>query len=140
MGLELNVAIYSVTAPETVVVFYPLRLSEVPQASRKLQLTGLTTVVDPTPQTVSSNQLNISIQESLDMSVSKTAVQAAHAAQLFIMYANESEVKDFIKNGCSIFLNRDTFNEDNVDAIYVKDAGFTEIPSGSLTARAVFKR
>jgi peptidyl-tRNA hydrolase len=125
---------------ENVAAFAPLRVSEVPAQVRKLQLTGLVTEPSEDEQEKLPFQLTVTINSTLNMTVSKKAVQAAHAVQLFIMKAEEQQVIDFLENGCLIYLDEADFTEnEDSDYVYVHDAGFTEIPSGSLTARAIFK-
>lgn len=122
----------------TVKSFSPVPTSQVAPEIRKLQLTGLKTVSSPAKPT-SQDALNVTISADLNMSVSKSAAQAAHAAQLFIMRAEEQLVRDWIDAGTRVTVNfGHVEDEGKADTIYVYDAGLTEIPAGSLTAVASF--
>jgi hypothetical protein len=132
-GLNADV----ITPFEHVAVFAPERLSDITPAIRKLQLTGLNTTSIEN-ETVVPNSLKVSINFDVEMTVAKAAVQAAHAVQLFIMRGNEKDIKTWFDNDCEISIAWESFLEDDSDAIYVHDAGYTEVPVGALTAKAVF--
>lgn len=135
----VELAASEVVEPENVLVFAPLRTSEVPASVRKLQLTGLATVPSTKTFPVVPSQLTVTLNSELGMSVAKAAVQAAHAVQVFLMRGAENDVKSFIAAGCPVLLAEGVLVDDgDVNTTYIFDAGFTEIPSGSLTASAVF--
>lgn len=123
--------------PEHVLALTPMRVSEVPVEVRKLQLTGLTTEHTSTTQQDRSNMLHVEVNHNLQMSASKIAVQVAHVVQLFVMFGDEKDVKSFLNNACKIQVSYKDLKPDP-DLIQIFDAGFTEIPSGSLTAQAIF--
>lgn len=118
--------------------FAPIPVSQTPAEVRKLQLTGLKTT--PSEDTTKTDAgLHVTVNSELSMSVSKSAAQAAHAVQLFIMNNHEDEVKSWVESGCIVNVAFNTITDDSsAGVVHVYDAGLTEIPAGSLTATAVF--
>lgn len=125
-----------------VAVFRPVRLSEQPDVLRKAQMSGLE-VKDVSPSKFEDEApvLTVYADENLQMSTGKLAAQVGHAVQLFLMYGNEYKIEPWLESGASLSVERtDTLPLlDTVDII-VRDAGFTEVPSGSVTVVALFSR
>jgi len=121
-------------------VFAPVRLSEQPTELKKLQVTGLQSE-DLTERTeLPDAYLAVSVPESLNMSTGKLVAQVGHAVQLFFMYANDAKVQAWVESGLAVTVKKVSKmpQEEEADAV-VHDAGFTEVPAGSLTATAVFQ-
>jgi len=121
-------------------VFAPVRLSEQPAELKKLQVTGLQSE-DLTERTeLPDAYLAVSVPESLNMSTGKLVAQVGHAVQLFFMYANDAKVQAWVESGLAVTVKKVSKmpQEEEADAV-VHDAGFTEVPAGSLTATAVFQ-
>jgi peptidyl-tRNA hydrolase len=117
-------------------VFAPMQLSHQPPALKKLQVTGLQATVKHT-LAVAEDML---IDAKLDMTTGKLIAQVGHAVQLFIMDADENKVTAWLEAGQRVaVIPTDTMpSQDNVD-VAVRDAGFTEVPAGSLTATALYR-
>lgn len=120
-------------------VFAPIQLSQQPPALKKLQVTGLQATVKHT-LVVAEEMLIVNVDANLDMTTGKLIAQVGHAVQLFIMYADEEKVTAWFDAGQRVaVIPTDTMpSEDSVD-IVVRDAGFTEVPAGSLTATALYR-
>lgn len=122
----------------TVKAYAPVAASQVAPEIRKLQLTGLKTV-PASHRAENTPSLHVTISSGLSMSVSKSAAQAAHAVQLFIMQADEELVKKWVEAGCPVTVDfGEVYDSGEADRIHVYDAGLTEIPAGSLTATATY--
>jgi peptidyl-tRNA hydrolase len=120
-----------------VAVFPPMRMSTQPEYLRKLQVSGLTA---PFLNTAipDADQLTITVDESLGMSTGKTLAQAGHAVQLFLAHGELLKVEDWLQHGASVALVKATkLNADTAD-VFIQDAGFTEIPAGSITCTATY--
>lgn len=124
----------------TVRAFAPVRLSEQPQALKKLQVTGLNAELDLTEEAVES-ALNVYVNRSLDMTVGKTVAQVNHAVQLFVMNGDQASVESWFENGQQVhFLYAPQVDDSFSADVIVRDAGFTEILPGSRTVAAVYRR
>lgn len=140
----LNSKVYhtvGVSGAAEVAVFRPVRISEQPDVLRKAQMSGLE-VKDVSPFTVEDVPLlTVHADDNLHMSTGKLVAQVGHAVQLFLMYGNEYKIEPWLESGALISVQRtDTLPLlDTVDVI-VRDAGFTEVPSGSVTVVALFSR
>lgn len=123
----------------TVRVFSPIPLSTQPPALKKLQVTGLQ-AEDIEPAVLEQeSSLHIFVDDSLHMSTGKLVAQVGHAVQLFLMYAHEAKVASWRETGQLIRVTKEQTmpNESEVD-VFVRDAGFTEVPAGSVTAAAIY--
>lgn len=122
-----------------VLVFAPMRLSEQPKEVKRLQVTGLDSN-DYSSVEHASAHLLVKVNESLSMSTGKVVAQVGHAVQLFLMRGNTEQIKDWKGNGCRLRVIRaENLDETTTTGIVVHDAGFTEVPSGSLTATAEYR-
>jgi peptidyl-tRNA hydrolase len=123
----------------TVRVFAPIPLSTQPSALKKLQVSGLQADTGETNANEGKPSLHIFVDETLDMSTGKLVAQVGHAVQLFLMYAYEAKVFSWLETGQLIRVTRTPVmpNENEVD-VFVRDAGFTEVPAGSITAAAIY--
>lgn len=123
-----------------VIVFAPMRLSEQPKELKKLQVTGLNSTNTTTADDSGEPHLLVQVNDNLNMSTGKTVAQVGHAVQLFLLYGNEAEKHDWLANGATLrVVKTKNLNNTTVAGIVVRDAGFTEVPSGSLTAVAEYK-
>lgn len=120
-------------------VFAPMQLSQQPPALKKLQVTGLQATVKHT-LAVAEDMLIVNVDANLDMTTGKLIAQVGHAVQLFIMDADENKVTAWLDAGQRVaVIPTDTMpSQDSVD-VAVRDAGFTEVPAGSLTATALYR-
>lgn len=123
-----------------VMVFLPILIADQPKALKSLQVTGLNSA-DADPQTFeNAAYLEVIVNDTLEMSTGKVVAQVGHAVQLFLTYGNDMEVQDWIANDTLIQVVRSkNMDESAVTGIVVRDAGFTEVPSGSLTAYANYR-
>jgi len=114
-------------------VFPPMRVSEVPQEIRRLQLTGLNTEPNAT-SLPEPGSLLITLNSALTMTIGKAAAQTGHAAQLFLMKGDERKVEEWIEAGYPLSFATGPVNP--AAEIQVHDAGFTEVEPNSLTTTA----
>lgn len=123
-----------------VIVFAPMRISEQPKDLKKLQVTGLNSSNSSSMEIGKVSHLLVQVNDSLSMSTGKVVAQVGHAIQLFIMFGNADEVQSWEQSGCHLKVVRaENLNESTATGIIVHDAGFTEVPSGSLTATAEYR-
>ena len=122
-----------------VACFVPMKASEQPPEIRKLQLSGfdldrdLDQVDQPLPY------LSIVLEQDLDMSSGKAIAQACHAAQLAFRYLDDAEYEMWKASGFKTAVRRADVEKvisEHACPVVVRDAGFTEIPAGSVTAAA----
>lgn len=124
-----------------VVVFAPMRISEQPKEIKKLQVTGLNSNDDTSMEYKDSeSHLLVKVNQNLNMSTGKVVAQVGHAIQLFLMYGDEVHVEAWANSGLHLKVVRsENLSETATNGIVVHDAGFTEVPSGSLTATAEYR-
>lgn len=123
-----------------VIVFAPMRISEQPKDLKKLQVTGLNSSDSSSMEIEKENHLLVQVNDSLNMSTGKVVAQVGHAIQLFLTFGNADEVQSWERSGCHLKVVRaENLNESTATGIIVHDAGFTEVPSGSLTATAEYR-
>lgn len=124
-----------------VIVFAPMRISEQPKEIKKLQVTGLNSNDDSSMEYKANEaHLLVKVNQNLNMSTGKVVAQVGHAIQLFLMYADEAQVKAWSDTGLYLKVVRsEKLDETTTNGIVVHDAGFTEVPSGSLTATAEYR-
>jgi peptidyl-tRNA hydrolase len=134
--------------------FVPGPVTEVPPELAKLQVAGLDLdddsednteddadddsddggAVKPPEHPYASMALNPDVR----MSTGKAAAQCGHAAHLLLRQAAEPGVSVWIASGLRVHLVRDETWRRCVDraTVAVRDAGFTEVPPGTMTAIA----
>jgi peptidyl-tRNA hydrolase len=123
-----------------VLVFAPMRISEQPKEIKKLQVTGLNSTDYSSMEVAEEGHLLVKVNDSLNMSTGKVVAQVGHAIQLFLTFGDVDEIKSWGSAGCRLKVVRaENLNESTATGIIVTDAGFTEVPSGSLTATAEYK-
>lgn len=99
----------------------------------KLQVEGLN-LPHSEQYNTSSNGLNIIINPELGMTTGKAAAQFGHAVQIAIFENDYNTVLSWRHNSFPInFCNWDILDKYETT---IHDAGYTEIPEGSLTAQA----
>jgi peptidyl-tRNA hydrolase len=124
----------------TVRVFTPMAPETQPKAIKSLQVSGLNGEKDEELETaIQKNLLLICVDSALGMSTGKTVAQINHVAQLFLMNGEPEKVEAWISTGFPVRIIMIPLEEnDKVADVLVRDAGFTEIPAGSLTALGIF--
>lgn len=129
-----------VASKEDIEVFVapPHRMTNTPNELSRLQVSGL-----ELPHTLHDKghsglpQLLIAMNPDLPMSTGKSMAQVGHAAQLASLMLPELEVNAWTANySVKISLEPSDFHHAPANCIVVEDAGFTEIPAGSLTCKA----
>lgn len=127
-----------VSGSAEVAVFAPMRVTDQPDKVRKAQMSGLV-IQNQEPAVTSTPYLQIVVDSTLGMSTGKLVAQTCHAAQLFLMRGPEEQVTQWLDTGASVRVERvDRFPDLTTQTVVIQDAGFTEIPAGSVTAAAVF--
>lgn len=125
-----------------VIAFAPMRISEQPKELKKLQVTGLNSELTAPMPADGTAHLLVKVNASLGMSTGKLVAQVGHAVQLFLAYGEKDQILDWNSTGSRLrVIKAENLSETAISGIVVHDAGFTEVPSGSLTATAeyVFK-
>lgn len=120
-------------------VFVPGQVTEVPDELARLQVAGLELddAEEPTPRPVPPYAA-IALNPRATMSTGKAAAQSGHAAHLLLREGGEPARGAWLAAGLAVHLERDTPWEDCVGHadVAVRDAGFTEVPPGTMTALA----
>ncbi|MCW2918105.1 MAG: hypothetical protein JWN52_6173 [Actinomycetia bacterium] len=120
--------------------FVPGPVTEVPPELAKLQVAGLDLGDDDAssdPETAPDRPYAaIALNPDVTMTTGKAAAQCGHAAQLLLLQMDSVEVGAWTAAGLMVHLVRDVPWRDCVEraAVAVQDAGFTEVPPGSMTA------
>lgn len=125
--------------------FLPGPVADVPPELRKLQISGTDLPVDHEPVShfsIGDREVVIAINASLGMSLGKAAAQAGHASMLWAARRGESVVRPWVERGCplrAVEASAELFAawRDHPNAVLVRDAGFTEVAPGSVTALAI---
>lgn len=125
----------------TVRAFVPGRVDETPVEIAKLQLSGLDLPNIPTPQkTLPTPSLLVAVCPDPALPTGKAAAAAGHAAQLAFRRTPQPLVDVWRSAGFSVvveFPDRVTWQERcATDVIAVRDAGFTVVAPGTITATA----
>jgi len=122
----------------SVAVFTPIQVSRQPERVRKAQMSGLD-ISNREPSRPTVPYLKIDVDEQLHMTTGKLVAQICHGAQLFLMKSSQAEVTTWLKNGSVIQVNRvQQLPPITEKTVVIRDAGFTEIPAGSVTVTAEF--
>ena len=102
-------ACYSSARGAGVIAFAPMRVSEQPRCIKSLQVSGL--------------------------ELSNPAIaQACHVVQIAFKSLDDDKYDDWRDNGFCCKVDRGVIDDASEYDVCVHDAGFTEVPSGSLTA------
>lgn len=114
-------------------IHFPTPMSEQPTPLRRLQVSGLEYPHEVhSPKTPLSKKLAVTFNDTLHMTTGKKIAQLGHAVQLFLMVGDPQDVHDWLESGHMIEVVPDSF-QNKEKLISVKDAGYTEVPSGSVT-------
>ena len=115
-----------------VIILAPHSVSEPLPEVKKLQVSGLdlerTCLDQPTSL---KGYMTFSLNPEIEMSTGKTLAQVGHAVQLAIFASDYKTLLSWRDNNTPIRLA--AWN--SFDGVEVRDAGFTEIEAGSLTAK-----
>lgn len=121
--------------------FVPCAVSEVPDAIRKLQISGTELPLDD-PKPIHDDHPVIYIDASLEMTLGKAAAQVGHASMLLAAHRPLEWVRDWAAADFALHV-REIPPADFAQkltapgAVPVRDAGFTEVAANSVTAVAV---
>lgn len=134
-------ACYSSARGAGVIAFAPMRVSEQPRCIKSLQVSGLelrnpddADETTPTRTYAGCDVLNVTLDESLDMTTGKAIAQACHVVQIAFKSLDDDKYDDWRDNGFCCKVDRGVIDDASEYDVCVHDAGFTEVPSGSLTA------
>lgn len=116
----------------------PHPADETPAELARLQVSGLDLPVDPAYSSIPSNgpALHVVVNPTLGMSTGKAMAQVGHASQLALLQLDRDKVLAWSKNFEVVVEDARVFDEVAEKHVQVQDAGFTEIPAGSLTVKA----
>lgn len=136
----------------TVRAFVPTPVASQPVVLAKLQLSG-TDFEGKADGAIEKGDLVVWLSPRVEMTSAKAAVQGAHGAQLIaerLVAAShagqDEELSQWRGNGCAIKVREATeaewatlleVDEDYLQYCFIRDAGFTEVAAGSLTAIGV---
>lgn len=118
--------------------FVPGPVTEVPPEIAKLQVAG-TDFADEGPLPPPDRPYAvIAFNPDVKMTSGKAAAQAGHAAQLLLRQGPPPEVQEWLAAGARVHIELDAPWRECVRhaAVAVRDAGFTEVPPGTMTAIA----
>lgn len=118
------------------VIILPPHLADAPPAEvKKLQVSGLDLVRDQSfVSPASKGVLQVAVNPEIPMTTGKTLAQVGHAVQLAIFASTWDVMNSWRSNATPVsIVDWDSLDTDAVD---VHDAGFTEVESGSLTAKS----
>lgn len=117
--------------------FVPGPVDEVPPVLARLQVAGLdlADAEEPKPPP-EPPYAALAFNPGVSMTTGKAAAQAGHAAQLLLRQAPRRAVEDWAAGGLRVHVVRDVPWRRCVEraAVAVRDAGFTEVPPGTMTA------
>lgn len=121
--------------------FVPSAVTDVPHEIAKLQIKG--TELEPGEELQLDHTAPlIALDASLDMSAGKAAAQVGHASMLLAAARDTAWAQSWADNDFALNvreLPREEFETlaNRPDAVAVRDAGFTEVAPGSVTAIAI---
>lgn len=119
-----------------VIVLPPHPADNPPVEVKKLQVSGLDLLRDSSfVSTSKAGVLNFALNPNIEMSTGKTLAQVGHAVQLAIFSSTWEVLNSWRSNNTPIALV--SWEDMGDSAVEVRDAGFTEVESGSLTARSI---
>lgn len=117
--------------------FLPGPVDELPPPLAKLQVAGLDLADDEEPKPPPEPPYAaLAFNPDVSMTTGKAAAQAGHAAQLLLRQAPADQVAAWLAGGVRVHLTRDVPWRQCVGhaTVAVRDAGFTEVPPGTMTA------
>jgi len=119
--------------------FVPAPVTEVPAELARLQVAGLDLddAAEPTPPPMPPYAV-IALNPRAPMSTGKAAAQSGHAAHLLLREGGEPARGAWLAAGLAVRLEREAPWEESVGHadVVVRDAGFTEVAPGTMTALA----
>lgn len=118
-----------------VIILSPHANFNPPAEIKKLQISGIE--LNKTPQEVNQNNvkgLQFAINPEINMSTGKTLAQIGHAVQLAIFNSDKDTIQKWVQQQTPI--HECGWNEHGTWTAEIHDAGFTEIPAGSLTSKS----
>lgn len=130
--------IYASYGKAEVIVLPPHPNFEPPAEVKKLQVSGLDLAHDETIRGSNDCGVCISVNPDLAMSTGKSLAQVGHGVQLAIFNSDKDSVESWRANNMPINLCA-WDKHDGEWTAEVHDAGFTEIPAGSLTVKSFLK-
>lgn len=133
-ALELPHA-FSIQHDAKVYSFAPQHVSQMLPQLRKLQVSGLD-FPKAEFKDYEFSGLEILIDSNLHLSTGKAVAQVCHAAQLFMMYGDEQNVRRWIDDMYRVRFRYVDDIEAEARDIEVRDAGFTEVAPNTLTCAA----
>ncbi|GAA2447610.1 aminoacyl-tRNA hydrolase [Actinomadura vinacea] len=117
--------------------FVPGPVDEVPPELARLQVAGLDLAEDEEPKPPPEPPYAaIALNPDVPMTTGKAAAQSGHAAHLLLREADAPGLAEWIAGGPRVHVHRDIPWRRCVEraAVHVRDAGFTEVPPGTMTA------
>lgn len=126
--------VYSSYGKAEIVILPPHPVDNVPPMVKKLQVSGLDLPKNDTIAGALAG-LQVSINDKLGMTTGKAAAQIGHAVQIAIFHSDRDVLISWRDNNFPVGLCSWEMYEDRWSSV-IHDAGFTEIPSGSLTSKA----
>lgn len=127
--------IYTSYGKAEIIILKPHPNFEPPAEIKKLQISGIELAKEN--RTGNSNNilgLKFTVNPEINMSTGKTLAQVGHAVQLAIFNSTPETVELWVEQKTPI--NHCGWNEYTSWTAEIHDAGFTEIPAGSLTAKS----
>lgn len=136
---ENEIEYLSYTGDVELIVLSPQPKSFAPIYLKRAQVSGLS-VIDEPFSNFSNAAITVLINTSVDMSVSKMSVAAAHALQMAKQYVFDNDDERFAEWNKEDVAFIAAPVDDSVDlTVEVVDAGLTEVIPGSLTAGAIIR-
>lgn len=126
--------IYATHGKAEVIILPPHLNFEPPAEIKKLQVSGLDLPKDSQEHNIHAG-LEFTVNPDLLMSTGKSLAQIGHAVQLAIFNSNEETLTSWRANNMPV--NICGWNEHDEWTAEIRDAGFTEIPKNSLTAKSI---
>lgn len=130
--------VYAKYGKAEVIILPPHPNFEPPSEIKKLQISGM--VLEKQEQKREVNNANgilFAINPEINMSTGKTIAQVGHAVQLAIFNSDKETILKWVEQQTPI---HECKWEDNKKwTAEIHDAGFTEIPIGSLTAKSILQ-
>lgn len=116
--------------------FVPSPVAELPPELAKLQVAGLDLEDEGPAPAPDPPYAAIALNPGVAMTTGKAAAQAGHAAHLLLRQAGRRQVAAWLAGGAVVHIAGDVPWRECVrrSAVAVRDAGFTEVPPGTMTA------